>query len=37
VGSEHVLVSLAAVEDSVAARILDDHGVTLAALRHALA
>jgi ATP-dependent Clp protease ATP-binding subunit ClpA len=33
---EHVLVSLAAVEDSVAARILDAHGVSAAALREAL-
>jgi ATP-dependent Clp protease ATP-binding subunit ClpA len=35
--SEHMLVSLAAVEDSAAARILGDHGVTLTALRDALA
>jgi ATP-dependent Clp protease ATP-binding subunit ClpA len=34
--AEHVLVSLAAIEDSVAARILDAHGVSLAALRDAL-
>jgi ATP-dependent Clp protease ATP-binding subunit ClpA len=33
---EHVLVSLAAVQDSVAARILDAHGVSLAVLRDAL-
>jgi hypothetical protein len=31
-----VLVSLAAVEDCVAARILNTHGVTLTALREAL-
>jgi ATP-dependent Clp protease ATP-binding subunit ClpA len=37
VGPEHVLVSLAAVEDSIAARILGEHGVTLTALRDALA
>jgi ATP-dependent Clp protease ATP-binding subunit ClpA len=36
VHSEHVLVSLAAVEDSIAARILAEHGVTLTALRQAL-
>ena len=35
-GPEHVLVSLAAVEDSVAARILDAHGVSVAVLREAL-
>ena len=35
-GAEHVLVSLAAVEDSVAARILDAHGVSAAKLRDAL-
>ena len=34
---EHMLVSLAAVEDSIAAKILDAHGVTLAALREVLA
>jgi ATP-dependent Clp protease ATP-binding subunit ClpA len=34
---EHVLVSLAEVEDCVAARILDAHGVTPTALRDALA
>jgi hypothetical protein len=33
---EHVLVSLAAVDDCIAARILGEHGVTLAALREAL-
>jgi ATP-dependent Clp protease ATP-binding subunit ClpA len=37
VRSEHMLVSLAAVEDSIAARILDAHGVTVNALRDALA
>jgi ATP-dependent Clp protease ATP-binding subunit ClpA len=37
VRSEHVLVSLAAVEDSVAARILRHHGVTESVLRDALA
>jgi ATP-dependent Clp protease ATP-binding subunit ClpA len=37
VRSEHMLVSLAAVEDCVAARILDAHGVTPTALREALA
>jgi ATP-dependent Clp protease ATP-binding subunit ClpA len=37
VRSEHVLLSLAAVEDCVAARILGEHGVTLNALRDALA
>jgi ATP-dependent Clp protease ATP-binding subunit ClpA len=36
VRSEHVLVSIAAVEDCVAARILSAHGVTLGALRAAL-
>jgi ATP-dependent Clp protease ATP-binding subunit ClpA len=35
-GPEHVLVSLAAVQDSVAARILDAHGVSADALRDAL-
>jgi ATP-dependent Clp protease ATP-binding subunit ClpA len=33
---EHMLVSLAAVEDCIAARILGDHGVTVTALREAL-
>lgn len=33
VRAEHMLVSLAAVEDSIAARILRDHGVTVHALR----
>jgi ATP-dependent Clp protease ATP-binding subunit ClpA len=33
---EHLLVSLAAVEDSVAARILGHHGVTAASLREAM-
>jgi ATP-dependent Clp protease ATP-binding subunit ClpA len=33
---EHMLVSLAAVEDSIAARILGAHGITLTALREAL-
>lgn len=33
---EHMLVSLAAVEDCIAARILGDHGVTLTAVRRAL-
>lgn len=33
---EHMLVSLAAVEDCIAARILGEHGVTLTALREAL-
>jgi ATP-dependent Clp protease ATP-binding subunit ClpA len=33
---EHMLVSLATVEDCIAARILDHHGVTLTALREAL-
>jgi ATP-dependent Clp protease ATP-binding subunit ClpA len=33
---EHMLVSLAAVEDCVAARILGKHGVTLTALRETL-
>jgi ATP-dependent Clp protease ATP-binding subunit ClpA len=36
VRSEHVLVSLAAVEDCIAARILGDHGVTPTALSRAL-
>ena len=34
--SEHVLMSLATVEDCIAARILGDHGVSVAALREAL-
>jgi ATP-dependent Clp protease ATP-binding subunit ClpA len=34
--SEHVLVSLAEVEDCVAARILGEHGVTPTALREAM-
>jgi hypothetical protein len=33
---EHLLVSLAAVEDCIAARILGDHGVTVSALRESL-
>ena len=33
---ERMLVSLAAVEDCIAARILDHHGVTVTALRRAL-
>ena len=33
---EHVLVSLAAVEDCIAARILGQHGVTLDSVREAL-
>jgi ATP-dependent Clp protease ATP-binding subunit ClpA len=37
VRAEHMLLSLAAVEDSIAARILGAHGVTLSALRDALA
>ena len=36
VGSDHVLLSLAAVEDCVAARILGDHGITRDLLRRAL-
>ena len=36
VRSEHMLVALAAVEDSVAARILGAHGVTLSRLREVL-
>jgi ATP-dependent Clp protease ATP-binding subunit ClpA len=36
VSAEHVLVSLAAVEDCVAARILGHHGVTLTTIREAL-
>jgi hypothetical protein len=36
VRSEHVLVSLAAVEDYIAARILADHGITPTVLREAL-
>jgi ATP-dependent Clp protease ATP-binding subunit ClpA len=36
VRSEHILVSLAAVEDCIAARILGAHGVTRDALRRAL-
>jgi ATP-dependent Clp protease ATP-binding subunit ClpA len=37
VRSEHMLVALAAVDDSIAARILGAHGVTREALRNALA
>ena len=34
--AEHVLVSLATVDDCIAARILRDHGVSVTALREAL-
>ena len=37
VRAEHVLVSLASVEDCIAARILAEHGVTLGAVRDAVA
>lgn len=34
--AEHVLISLATIEDCIAARILRDHGVSVAVLREAL-